>query len=76
MIEVKNEKYNENYIPESSARKSARILATVMLSSGMLFGGLGLGVGASYKMAEKKLRKIRLSLHASNFLKRHKRERD
>ncbi len=52
-IEVKNEKYNENYIPESSARKSARILATVMLSSGMLFGGLGLGVGASYKMAEK-----------------------
>ncbi len=47
------ETQNERYIPESSARKSARILATVMLSSGMLFGGLGLGVGASYKMAEK-----------------------
>lgn len=48
------------FISLTSARKSAGILAAVMAGAGMLIGGLG--VGASYRMAERETEQKPLEL--------------
>lgn len=56
----------EIYIPEKSATRSARRLAALMVGAGMLIGGLG--VGATYRMAEREAAQSQQTSAESNGL--------